>query len=574
MKGLTMCELCTAVLIDTTSIQKYIFTSNKLRENLGASYLIEHIYDKLFKQIIADLGWNVDFEFWQKPEQANEYRLPDHPIEIGYIGGGNALLFFNTIDVKRNNSKVQEFVQAWTKYLLMYSPGLVPALSIKLEFDRSDSGFKKSLDSLIEELNRNKNRYFPQTIIPRHGITAECSSDGLSLDVWHSFSNDEGNYFSAATSAKLSSVKSAIETRQKQFDPTFSRYTSKEDQNVRYFFPDELDKLGMEEDENNYIAIVHIDGNGIGYKFRETESLAEIRKLSVAVKTSTMKAFERLLENILTNFKAIEAELVSEGSDTNVFKKQNELGKKSVLEKNLPIRPIIIGGDDITFVCPGKFGIYFAKKFLENFENQPIQVNGKNIQHDACAGIAITKTKYPFYRGYELAEALCKNAKNKRKDDGSWLDFQIAYGGFSGSLSEIRDRQYKTVQGDLIMRPYPLKHPTKYKSFDVLVRNTACLLWKNVKEDNFPNNKRKELRKVLTLGQDATKEFIIRMNKKGVDFENFELEEIFKKNLFKFSKGAQGETPYFDMIELSEFYPLFELLKHFKSNGAPDENIL
>ncbi len=34
-----------AVLLDITSIQKYIFESNKLKDNLGASYLIQEVYN-------------------------------------------------------------------------------------------------------------------------------------------------------------------------------------------------------------------------------------------------------------------------------------------------------------------------------------------------------------------------------------------------------------------------------------------------------------------------------------------------------------------------------------------------
>jgi hypothetical protein len=35
-----------AVIIDTVSIQSYIFSSNKLKENVGASYLVKKIYEE------------------------------------------------------------------------------------------------------------------------------------------------------------------------------------------------------------------------------------------------------------------------------------------------------------------------------------------------------------------------------------------------------------------------------------------------------------------------------------------------------------------------------------------------
>jgi hypothetical protein len=36
---------CHAVLLDTVSIQNYIFQSNKLKENLGTSHLVEEMFD-------------------------------------------------------------------------------------------------------------------------------------------------------------------------------------------------------------------------------------------------------------------------------------------------------------------------------------------------------------------------------------------------------------------------------------------------------------------------------------------------------------------------------------------------
>jgi len=61
----------TAILFDTMSIQQYVFGSNKLKDNLGASYIVEHIYDYL-----------------KEKSDANP-----NDLEIGYIGGGNALVF-------------------------------------------------------------------------------------------------------------------------------------------------------------------------------------------------------------------------------------------------------------------------------------------------------------------------------------------------------------------------------------------------------------------------------------------------------------------------------------------------
>ena len=41
-----------AVIIDTVSIQSYIFSSNKLKENVGASHLVKKIYEIELKEAL------------------------------------------------------------------------------------------------------------------------------------------------------------------------------------------------------------------------------------------------------------------------------------------------------------------------------------------------------------------------------------------------------------------------------------------------------------------------------------------------------------------------------------------
>nr|WP_269849654.1 hypothetical protein [Methanosarcina horonobensis] len=56
---------------------------------------------------------------------------------------------------------------------------------------------------------------------------------------------------------------------------------------------------------------------------------------------------------------------------------------------------------------------------MEKFAEKEGTKGDEKIQLSSCAGVAITKTKYPFYRGYELAEDLCKNAKKRiQKEEG------------------------------------------------------------------------------------------------------------------------------------------------------------
>ena len=50
-----------AILFDVQSIQKYIFANNKLKANVGASFIVDRLFeDVLCKGIIEKLGVEAD----------------------------------------------------------------------------------------------------------------------------------------------------------------------------------------------------------------------------------------------------------------------------------------------------------------------------------------------------------------------------------------------------------------------------------------------------------------------------------------------------------------------------------
>ena len=376
-----------AVLIDTVSIQRYVFGSNKLKENIGASYLIQEVYESYLRKVIDCIFpfAKINFNVWKNEPDKCLIEDTDIPFEVGYIGGGNALLFF------KDGDRVREFIEKWTTTLLVETPGVVTAVACEA-FDLNN--FKSENEKLFNKLRENKYRFIPQTVIPRHGITAECSHTGYSMDIWNEKEDkEEQDYVSSVAYAKICASQEATKKLEEKFEKELKG---------EYCFIDQLDELGQLKGEDSHIAIVHIDGNGMGERFRKTKALGEIRRLSVSVREATEESFRILLNTITDKFQNIQNAL---GFDT-YEKRKDYPGEKG--KKNIPLRSIIIGGDDITFVCDGKMGVYFAKIFLEAFEGQ--QVSDKE-KLSACAGVAITKTKYPFHRGYELAEDLCKNAK-------------------------------------------------------------------------------------------------------------------------------------------------------------------
>jgi hypothetical protein len=520
---------CYAVLLDTVSIQNYIFRSNRLKENLGASFLVEQIYDafltEALNKVIGRVLENEDLNDWRhsaaKAPECKEL------VEIGYIGGGNALLFF------QQESHARQFIEVWTKILLIRTPGLITSVALD-KFPLDPGQFRFALQSLFDQLKKNKNSYIPLTVLPRHGITAECASSELSAEIYKQIIND---YVSADVNARIEAAYRSKEKIQQLYEELL---------NDEYTFSDELKSLGGVHEEDSHIAVVHIDGNDMGKLFKKADTLHEIRKLSVKVDEATHAAFKKVVSVVVDRYDDIMASL-GFGND-NLFPKEKN-------KKVLPIRPIILGGDDVTFVCDARLGIYFAKIFIEEFEKHV--EDGPKLT--ACAGISIVKTKYPFYRAYWLSEELCANAKAWRRtqnETASFLDFHISMGGIAGSLSQIREVFFglKPQDGDnrykgeyLLYRPLKIVSSEDERGLDLMLKKAWCL------KKNFPKNKLADLRSVLTRSRDARKRFLQDLKFRGLElpkipghqYEN----ELFENNI----------TPYFDMLELLRFYPEFAL---------------
>lgn len=484
----------TAVLMDTTSIQKYIFGSNKLKENLGASHIVKNIYKDL---------------------------IEDGSTEVAFEGGGNVLLYFRSLD------EAKSFVKNWTIKNLEKFPGLTVACAIEPEFDSEPSKFQNSLKKLFTLLAADKAQNIPMTRVRGHGITSECPLTGYSGEFWL-----QSQYISGVAFSKISHAESANRLLAQSYSDLLGQ---------TFVFSNDFDQLGGSEGDNNHIAVVHIDGNGIGERFRACKDGEELKRLSISMENAVEKSFRALLQDLIANIgKLKELELaISDG--------------KTIL----PVRPIIMGGDDITFVCDARLGVYCARVFMDSFSKQEVS-DGKQIS--SCAGIAIVKVKYPFYRAYELAHELCSNAKKARKQNrdlqnSSWLDFHIAQSGITGSLSEIRQRHYfNQNKMQLTLRPFQL---SSANAGEVTLKNMIQAV------DGFsdwPESKIKELREVLYGNDSDVKNFLQQMKFRGRSLPAIEgVQARYHEEVF-----VNDQTPYLDFIELMEYYPEFAIYKESK----------
>ena len=162
--------------------------------------------------------------------------------------------------------------------------------------------------------------------------------------------------------------------------------------------------------DNRWIAVVHADGNGLGQILmdiikgsRDTFDTAKtyagyFLSLSKAIASATESAVRCAVEQVIVP----------------VSEKHNNV---------MPLRPIILGGDDLTVVVRADLAIEFVRVFAEAFEQEttkelaalkhtpdaikPLLANGLTT----CAGVAFIKANQPFTLGYALVESMCERVK-------------------------------------------------------------------------------------------------------------------------------------------------------------------
>ena len=112
------------VVFGTASLQQYVFQSNLLKENIGASYMAKHWLKTGLIESICHASFTVSTAYWNQYEQQIPKAVPvlsealsaSSDINLIYVGGGNAALLC------KNRTTAQQAVSAWSRQLLQEAP--------------------------------------------------------------------------------------------------------------------------------------------------------------------------------------------------------------------------------------------------------------------------------------------------------------------------------------------------------------------------------------------------------------------------------------------------------------------
>lgn len=570
------------VLIETSGNQAYIFETNKLRENAGASEIAYRFGTEYVLKAVKDNGGP---DLWADEPKTLRSKLldpvrnlpieqPNTQVEVIVATSGKALLLVKAREVAKS------IVSQVTGDALRLAPGLEIYGVISEAFDWNDSSLNEVVRDLHRRYELTRNRHAGREArFPHFPFCQPCTVSGWPAAGLHRIVDRQD----------VPEPTSAVSLAKRQFrDQSVQRFRSLWQGHIKDQRPAPstrwLERALESLEQQPWLAVVHADGNGFGRIFLDFQRASgaqnnrqyvdRLRAFSLALEWCTERAF----------FEAV----------TSVYPPLEEDTQK---EETRPVLPLILGGDDLTVIVQARGALQFVSEYLRAFERLTAQfditrdiarqVYGSD-QLSACAGAAIIKPHFPFYRAYELAEALLASAKTvkqfvKRKDGTDYpcsaFDFHVHYESAASDLEHIRSRLEvvsPTGPGEPPARlwggPYvvtPLddghdideqsKHWALCRSWDSLARKIETLIPPAGAESRLPRTQIYRLRSSLFRGRaaaDAQLQLVYpRLQDRGLKH----LVETDKPgpSLFWLDDTAASPTYHtqlLDAVEASEFY--------------------
>lgn len=473
------------VMLQTNSNQSFIFSSPRLREQIGASFditLLSHWVKKEAKEIL-DTD-DLPTSFWVSDSSGK--------VIVRFAGHGD-----------EPKAKARDLIRRVTLRALTDAPGLdVTGVFVKASCSTVDADDLQELDHVFLEYSLNRRpaaARFPQlpflqraeeSALPAstpltdedEGSIREYAKDlGVPLladkekQLPTQTVKDKGRSLSLPSRAKRAWSRSA---RHLQLQDVVKRQRTSEDPKGTianlYEDPFQLEKAFQDtSDESDAanavpelssVGVIHIDGNGVGAIMRD---LGEAFKRACCHLDSLEEPAYNHKDNPCNidegrfQWFVMEVNYRLDGVVKQAVAKAWEKVTVIAREDKLPgppVVPVLVGGDDVTVYTDGRYAIPFAEAYIHYYEELTknddllsvlaIVAGGKKpdaperdhfeigdyiIQKPgpltASAGVAIVGRNFPFHIAYDLAEELVKRGKKlgkkKREVPCSTIDFHV-----------------------------------------------------------------------------------------------------------------------------------------------------
>lgn len=399
---------CSLVMLQTNSNQPFIFSSPRLREQIGASFEIT-----LLSQWVKEAAFDMKLPSMSTSEEGKK-ALP----ASFWVSDSSGKVIVRFTESDGDPEKLaRQLIREVTLRALTDAPGLdVTGVFIEASSNTVDAGDLNALDGVFLKYSLNRRpalARFPQfpfliradeSALPASAALSDEELDSIREYASRSLkvpilSDDEGQVPTQTAKDKDRSlslparVKRAWSrsARRLQLREVIARQDSSlSDEEVRdrignlnedpfqleRAFQDVSDEVGATNrlPELSSVGVIHIDGNGVGAIMRDLGRAFD----TVDARLDSLKdpAYERrdnpcsikddrfqwFVMEVNYRLDGVVNQAVAEAWQTV----DNIAGVNRL--KTLPVVPVLVGGDDVTVYTDGQYAIPFAEAYIRHYE--------------------------------------------------------------------------------------------------------------------------------------------------------------------------------------------------------------
>ena len=325
------------------------------------------------------------------------------------------------------------------------------------------------------------------------------------------------------------------------------------------------------------VAVIHIDGNGVGAVMRRLgEAMGRVDEAdfsrAVGCSRNDADALRRFVLTVNDRLdRAVTRAFAEAWADVAKWA-EADIGPTGQKFTVVPVVPVILGGDDVTVFTSGDYALPFAAAYLERYERATeSDVLLRHLGREegtgpmtAAAGVAVVRRDFPFHVAYDLAERLVGEAKKvgkARQPVRSTLTYHALF-----DSSVLDPEKILQAYSSFTTRPFLLRRdgapasdpPGRYEPWPDTcerVRQFKGLTSEDpgTGETRFPKTRAARIRKLLSDAAQA------RLANRGLsdrlaDKAEHEWDDA-KKVLPGTVVEGMGTRALFDLMELSDLLP-------------------
>lgn len=520
------------VTFDVTGIQRYVFGSNRVADNIGASALVDRAMRAWTVEAAQALALSPPGALEEDGGLA-DFSAPGSARGAAFIrrtGGGAQL-------VVREETAARELVGRLTRRVAEEAAGMQVVASITPW--PTGVSFWQAGDAAQQALADRKGRKIASRHPDLPGVVERCQ-----VTAEPAAFEDGGERISLDVAQRRSATKEAGKGGRHELWELADRASSRSRDALRRAlhrsarlgleFVGDLDLIRGRKGATSYVAVVHVDANGMGRAFRRRARGGEraVASAALEVDLATGAALATAVEWISDRVEFKDGRpWVGDG--------QVELHRVRDGRWALPFRPIVGAGDDLTFVCEGTIAIPLAKHLTVAYRDALREIDGF-AETGACAGVGLGLAHAPFWQLYRLAEEGCRigkrAAQSRSHTDESYLAYRF-YGEHSAPRTQAVDA-FRLGAGSV---------PGELDDWDWFVEHCLAPCQKYVGEHHA---QLKGLLGDLIAAEGSERARIARWKQRGLLIADL-FEDLFRR--FGTEPGSWPHDPRHNALELMDF---------------------